>query len=171
MAKSAAKKNTPKKNPAKKAAQNNAAKKSAGKKTEANPIKYSDKSGGQPQLVPIFKELVKLMEPFAKGSVEKKGGKDGQVGLISFKPVEINGKKTDEVYLAGGLVQKGYVGFYFMPIYTVPELKSELHPDLLKSLKGKSCFHLKKMDEEVAQQVKDALKKGYDLYKKKGWIG
>lgn len=170
MAKSAAKKSAPKKPSPAKTATNKSAKKSAVKK-EAKPIKYSDKSAGQPQLEPIFKQLVKLMEPFAKGSVEKKGGKDGQVGLISFKPVEINGRKTDEVYLAGGLVQKGYVGFYFMPIYTAPELKSELHPDLLKCLKGKSCFHLKKMDEAVAEQVKEALKKGYDLYKKKGWIG
>jgi hypothetical protein len=133
-------------------------------------IKYSDKSAGQPQLIPVFNELVKLMEPFAKGSLEKVGGKDGQVGLISKKPVEMNGHKVTEVYLAGSLVQKGYVGFYFMPIYTAPELKSELHPELLKCLKGKSCFHIKKMNEEVAEQVKEALQKGYELYKKKGWI-
>lgn len=139
-------------------------------KKEAKPIKYSDKSTGQPQLTPIFNELVKLMEPFAKGSLEKVGGTEGQVGLISYKPVEINGKQTDEVYLAGGLVQKGYVGFYFMPIYTVPELKAELHPELLKCLKGKSCFHIKKMNEEVAEQIKEALEKGYKLYRKKGWI-
>lgn len=144
--------------------------KKGAKKTEAKAIKYSDKSAGQPELTPIFKELVKIMTPFAKGSVEKKGGKDGQVGLISFEPVEINGKLTDEVYLAGGLVQKGYVGFYFMPAYTIPEMKAEIHPELLKCLKGKSCFHIKKMNDEVAEQIKDALKKGYDLYKKKGWI-
>jgi hypothetical protein len=143
------------------------AKKSAEK---SSGIKYSDKSAGQPQLIPVFNELVKLMEPFAKGSLEKVGGKDGQVGLISKKPVEMNGHKVAEVYLAGSLVQKGYVGFYFMPIYTAPELKSELHPELLKCLKGKSCFHIKKMNEEVAEQVKEALQKGYELYKKKGWI-
>lgn len=147
-----------------------AAKRSTPKKKEAKPIKYSDKSVGQPELLPIFKELVKLMEPFAKGSVEKQGGKDGQVGLISFEPVEMNGKKTDEVYLAGGLVQKGYVGFYFMPIYTIPELRFELHPELLKCLKGKSCFHIKKMNDETAWQIKEALTKGYNAYKKKGWI-
>lgn len=154
---------------AKKAAPKKTAKKSA-KKTEAKPIKYSDKSAGQPKLIPIFNELVKIMTPFAKGSLEKVGGKDGQIGLISFKPVEINGRKTDEVYLAGGLVQKGYVGFYFMPTYTIPEMKSEIHPELLKCLKGKSCFHIKKMNDEISEQLKEALQKGYELYKKKGWI-
>lgn len=40
-------------------------------KKEAKPIKYSDKSTGQPQLTPIFNELVKLMEPFAKDHLKK----------------------------------------------------------------------------------------------------
>jgi len=147
------------------------AKAAAKKSTEkSSGIKYSDKSAGQPELVPIFNELVKIMEPFAKGSLEKVGGDNGQAGLISHKAVTVNGKKSDEVYLAGSLIQKGYVGFYFMPVYTVPEFKSQLQPELLKCLKGKSCFHIKKMDEQLFSQVKDALKKGYDLYKKKGWI-
>jgi len=141
------------------------------RKTEAKPIKYADKSAGQPELIPIFNKLVKLMEPFAKGSIKKSGGKEGQFGLTSKKTVEIApGKKMDEVWFSGLLIQKGYVGFYFMPVYASPELKSELHPELLKCLKGKSCFHIKKMNEEVEEQVKDALKKGYYLYKKKGWI-
>ncbi len=161
-----------------KAAAKKTAKKSAAtttkktpRKTEAKPIKYADKSAGQPELIPIFNELMKLMLPFEKGSIEKKGGKDGQFSLISKKTVEIApGKKMDEVWFSGLLVQKGYVGFYFMPVYASPELKTELHPELLKCLKGKSCFHIKKMNDEVAEQVKEALKKGYDLYKKKGWI-
>lgn len=161
-----------------KAAKKSAVKKAAPKKTSArtsstekkSTIKYSDKSAGQPELTPIFKELVKLMEPFAKGSLEKSGGTDGQVGLISYHPAEMNGRKIEEVYLAGGLVQKGYVGFYYMPAYTAPEIKSSLAPELLKCLKGKSCFHIKKMDAQMAAQIKDALKKGYELYKKKGWI-
>lgn len=147
-----------------------AAKKSP-RRTEAKPIKYTDKSAGQPELINIFNELVKLMEPFEKGSIKKSGGKEGQFGLTSKKAVEMaSGKKMDEVWFAGLLIQKGYVGFYFMPVYDSPELKSELHPELLKCLKGKSCFHIKKMNEEVAEQVKEALQKGYDLYKKKGWI-
>ncbi len=141
------------------------------RRTEAKPIKYADKSAGQPELIPIFNTLVKLMEPFAKGSMKKSGGKEGQFGLTSKKTVEIApGKKMEEVWFSGLLIQKGYVGFYFMPVYDTPELKGELHPELLKCLKGKSCFHIKKMDETVAAHVKEALQKGYNLYKKKGWI-
>lgn len=140
------------------------------RRTEAKPIKYADKSAGQPELVNIFNELVNIMKPFEKGSIKITGGKEGQFGLISKKAVEVDGKKMEEVWFSGLLIQKGYVGFYFMPVYASPELKSEIQPELLKCLKGKSCFHIKKMDEQIFKQIKDALKKGYNLYKKKGWI-
>ncbi len=75
-----------------------------------------------------------------------------------------------DVYFVGLMVQKGYVGFYFMPVYANPGLKSELHPQLLKCLKGKSCFHIKKNDPELMEQVKQALEIGYEDFKKKGWV-
>jgi hypothetical protein len=163
MAKVVSKKPAPKKGTPQKAVKKS-------KQTAAKPIKYSDKSAGQPQLAPIFKKLVALMEPFAKGSLQKAGGKDGQVSLISKKPAEVAGKQVDETWFCGALVQKGYVGFYFMPAYATPEIKAELAPGLLKCLKGKSCFHIKQVDEQLSEEIKDALKKGYALYKKKGWI-
>ncbi len=162
----AAKKTAPKKTALKKTP---AKKKAVTEKKEIT-IKYSDKSAGQPKLVPIFKTLASLMEPFQKGSLEKKGGKDGQVSLVSREPVEIADKKIDDLFLAGALVQKGYVGFYYYPIYLEPAFKSELKPELLKCLKGKTCFHIKKMDDQLAGQIKEALQKGYELFKKKGWI-
>jgi hypothetical protein len=33
-------------------------------------------------------------------------------------------------------IQKGYVGFYFMPIYVNPALRSKLAPSLKKLLKS-----------------------------------
>jgi hypothetical protein len=43
-------------------------------------------------------------------------------------------------------------------------------PDLLQLLKGKSCFHIKELNPQLESQIEDALKKGYDLYKERGWI-
>jgi hypothetical protein len=147
--------------------------KSARSKSSAakdNPIKYTDKSPGQPQLLPIFEQLKKLVGAYAKGHLKVSGDKPGQYGLMSDKTIEVAGRVKDDVYFAGVLVQKGYVGFYFMPVYAEPSLKNQLHPDLVKCLKGKSCFHIKKNDPELMQHVKDALKTGYDNYKAKGWI-
>ena len=57
-----------------------------------------------------------------------------------------------------------------MPIYTNIQLKKTFNPELLKLLKGKSCFHVKVLDESLEQQIDEALKIGHELYKKRGWI-
>jgi len=57
-----------------------------------------------------------------------------------------------------------------MPIYSDTDLKDVFKPELLKLLKGKSCFHIKKLNPELEMQIDFALKVGYELYKKRGWI-
>jgi hypothetical protein len=164
MAKAARKPAAPKtKSPAPKKSK---AKGTAGKD---RPIKYADKSAGQPELVLIFDQLKKLLSPYVKGHLVLQGDQPGQYGIWSDKTAEVAGKERD-IYFAGLLIQKGYVGFYFMPVYVEPSLTKQLHPDLVKCLKGKSCFHIKKNDPALLQHVKDALKTGYDNFKAKGWI-
>jgi len=99
-----------------------------------------------------------------------RGGTGGEMVMVSEIPVEIAGRKRDELWFAGIIVQKGYVGFYYMPVYAEPEMKKIFKPELLKCLKGKSCFHIKKYDKEIFSQIKSALKVGYDAYLEKGWI-
>ena len=45
-----------------------------------------------------------------------------------------------------------------MPIYTDTKLQEVFKPELLKLLKGKSCFHIKKLDPTLKQQIIEALK-------------
>jgi hypothetical protein len=89
--------------------------------------------------------------------------------LISTRPVELLGK-TRELFFASVMVQKGFVGFYFFPIYTDPAISSELPIELLKCLKGKSCFHIKKNDDQLMGQIEQALETGYKLYQEKGYL-
>ena len=133
-------------------------------------IKYSDKSTGQPQLIPIFDEIKKMLAPYEKGTMKLFGGSDGKVGLVSKRPVEILGRKRDELWFAGALVQKGYVGFYYMPVYGDPSVKKLIKPELLKCLKGKTCFYIKKPDKEIFSQIKEALAIGYKEWHRRGWI-
>ncbi len=146
-----------------------ASKKSGTAKSETG-IKYSDKSGDQPGLVPVFNELKKLLMPYGKDSIAIRGGSGGQIALVSNKPVEIAGKLRKELWFAAAMIQKGYVGFYFMPPASEAEKKEIFKPALWKCLKGKGCFHIKKLDAELAKQVEAALKKGYAVYKGKGWL-
>ena len=41
----------------------------------------------------------------------------GQAILINHQPVEIDGRKKPEMWFAGVLVQKGYVGLCFMHVW------------------------------------------------------
>jgi hypothetical protein len=105
-------------------------------------IKYSDKSPGQPQLVPIFEEIKKMLARYKKGTMKLLDGLDGKVALVSKKPDEIPGRKKDELWFAGALVQKGYVG----------------------------CFYIKKFDKEIFSQIKEALAIGYKEWHQQGLI-
>ncbi len=64
------------------------------------PIKYADKSGGQPELIPVFNSIKALMKPYAKGTLKERGEAAGIYNLVSEKHVEIEGRKKDEVYFA-----------------------------------------------------------------------
>lgn len=142
----------------------------AKKKTKQKTLKYEDKSAGQPELVNIFNGIKALMKPYEKGSLKVRGEKAGMYNLVSEKAIEVAARKRDEVYFVTILVQKGYVGFYFMPIYANTKLGGVLKPGLMKCLKGKACFHIRKKDVELLKQIDHALKIGYDDYKKRGWV-
>src|ERR1700690_607524 len=106
-------------------------------------LKYSDKSAGQPELLPIFDRIKNLIKKYEKNNFEPRNEKPGSYSLYCVAPIEIAGKKIDEICFAALLIQKGYVGFYFFPIYAHPPLAMLLSDGLIKCLKGKTCFYIK----------------------------
>jgi hypothetical protein len=137
---------------------------------EGTGIKYSDKSAGQPELVPIFDTIARLLKAHVGGELKIKGGEGGQIVLGRLKPIVIDGRKKEELWLASALIQKGYVGFYYMPVYMNDAVRRKIGPDLIKTLKGKACFHIKKDDPTLFDQIEKALHIGVEDYKMKGWI-
>lgn len=57
-----------------------------------------------------------------------------------------------------------------MPIYVEPGLKKKLSPSLTKLLQGKTCFHIKKLDDDLLKHIETALDEGVNLYKSRGWL-
>ena len=139
------------------------------KAAKTKPAKYEDKSAGQPELVSLYSAIKKLIAPYAKGKYSVKADRPGQYELYYGNEIEHLGRKYPEISFAGLLIQKGYVGFYFSPIYVDLSLKNKLKSELIKTLKGKTCFHIKKEDPVLLQQIKDALQIGYEYYTSKGW--
>lgn len=117
----------------------------------------------------IFSHIKKLMKKYEPPFVAR-NDLDSRYELWSEKEIEIQGKKRKEIYFGGLIIQSNYVGFYFMPIYADTSLRDVFEPELLSNLKGKSCFHIKKLDTKLLTQIKKSLEIGFKLYKKHGWV-
>lgn len=37
-------------------------------------------------------------------------------------------------------------------------------------LEGKSRFHVKRLDDQLLGQIRDALDRGLELYRERGWV-
>jgi hypothetical protein len=115
----------------------------------------------------ILTALKKLLSKYSK-SMKVTKDNDKAYELYCTKKVNMFNKEIDGLYFASAVIQGGFVGLYFLPIYTNPKNFAELPAELRKCLKGKSCFHIKKLDKGLELQIKEMLKQGYDLYKKAG---
>ena len=49
-------------------------------------------------------------------------------------------------------------------------LADAFDPALVKLPKGKSCFHLRRVHEELLAHVSDAAERGFALYRERGWL-
>ncbi len=117
----------------------------------------------------VAEEIEALLSKYAPPLTVRRDAKGG-FHLYSEKEIEVEGRKKKEMFFASMVPQKGYVGFYYMPIYTNPEQQALFKPELLSLLKGKSCFHVKRLDVELKKQIRQALADGFKLYRKRGWV-
>jgi hypothetical protein len=96
--------------------------------------------------------------------------KEDHYELWSKKPAVVLGRKRDQTFFASIVIRRDYVGLYYMPVYTDTDLRALFAPELLKLLKGKSCFYIRKPTPELLTQIASALEKGFERYHQNGWI-
>lgn len=83
--------------------------------------------------------------------------------VAGTKPAMQGKQKVDGYYFASVVPKPKDIRLYFFPIYTHADA-FELSEDLKKLLKGKSCFHLKNVNEKVLEEIEEMIKKGIHLY-------
>lgn len=96
----------------------------------------------------------------------------------TFEKYEVTGtveamqgkKKVDGFYFASVVPKPKDVRFYFFPAYTHPKKLGELSDNLKKALKGKSCFHIKYMDEELKSDLEDLVGRSVTVYQEDGLL-
>lgn len=80
-------------------------------------------------------------------------------------------KKVDGIYFASVVPKPKDIRFYFFPLYTHrDELLDSLSEELKKSLKGKTCFHLKAISDDMEKEIKTMVARGVKLFQKDGLL-
>ena len=98
--------------------------------------------------------LRQILEPHRKDlSVTK----DGPGGMVLELP-GYEGKPWG--YVAGTQINKRYVSFHLMSVYTDPELLASMSPELRKRMQGKSCFNFTKIDEPLIAELEAVAARG-----------
>ena len=121
------------------------------------------------KLVPLFDSVKRLLAPYAAGLVSRRD-EPGYYDLWSEKEVEVAGRTRPEVFFAGLIIQKSYVGFYFMPVYTDDDLSTVFGADLLSPAEGQVVLPPQGADAGARGAVVAALAAGYRLYEDRGWV-
>ncbi len=100
-----------------------------------------------------------------------KVNKQGPNGLevTGTKEVMQGKQKVAGHYFASTVEKPKDIRFYFFPIYTDPEIFS-LSEGMQKMLKGKSCFHIKRLDDSLKAEVQDMIAKGIKRMQEKELI-
>jgi hypothetical protein len=57
-----------------------------------------------------------------------------------------------------------------MPVYSQPALLEGMSPELKKRMQGKSCFNFKKSEPELFKELNQLTKRGFETFRKDGWI-
>ncbi len=92
-----------------------------------------------------------------------------QLEMAGTKEAMQGKQKVDGFYFGSIIPKPKDVRLYFFPIYTHPE---EFSPstELRKCLKGKSCFHIKKLSPELQEEIREMIIKGVKIYQSEGLI-
>ena len=79
-------------------------------------------------------------------------------------------KKVDGIYFSSVVPKPKDVRFYFFPLYDHPEIKDGLSDELLKCLKGKTCFHIKSITEDIERDLPLLVSRGIDAFQQDGLL-
>lgn len=91
--------------------------------------------------------------------------------LMGNKPVPYgyDKKMVPGMYFSSFVARKDMVSFYFFPMYMHAEF-NDIIPTMIKTLKGKTCFNIKKPEQIDEKELAALLKKGVAAWKKMGYM-
>ncbi len=113
-----------------------------------------------------LKHALSAQAPDLRVNIER----PGLFEVSGTKTVMQGKQKVDGHYFAGVVPKPKDIRLYFFPIYTHVSEFPPLSEELNKSLKGKSCFHIKKMSPAMEEEIGNMIEQGVKLYKRDNLI-
>ena len=107
----------------------------------------------------VFEALKKVLKPYERRLVVQSDDEKGY-GLVTKHIM----KNKQPLWFAGVRKGKAYVSYHLVPIYTCPELRDGLSPELKKRMQGKSCFNFKKVDPKLFKELGQLTKLGMQKF-------
>ncbi len=117
----------------------------------------------------IFQDLKRILRKYNDPLVES-GDMETSYHLYGTKPASVGKSNYEGIHFASAVIRTKYVALHFFPIYTHVAKFEGIDSELRKCLKGKSCFHIKKDDEDLYKKIENLLELGMNTYKEEGWI-
>ncbi len=91
--------------------------------------------------------------------------------VIGTIPTKQGKHKMDGMYFATVVPKSKDVRLYFFPIYTHAEGTDPIITDeLRKFLKGKTCFHVRYLNDHISDNLKILISTGVALYQRDGLL-
>lgn len=115
----------------------------------------------------VFNQLKKSLSDYSD-NLHVESDLPHRYELYSSKQVQIHNNER-KVMFASVVIQKKHIGLYFMPVYTHPD-QIILDSQLQKLLKGKSCFHIKNLEEGILPRLEKLIASGFKLYQSLDWV-
>jgi len=118
----------------------------------------------------IFSKLKNTLKKYSPPMVASRGSEQG-FQLIGNKPVPYGSanKIIPGMFFAAATHAKNSVTLHFFPCYMNRSML-EVAPNLMKKLKGKTCFHFRKAEDVDEKELNALLKKGVSAWTKMGYM-
>jgi hypothetical protein len=119
----------------------------------------------------IFETLKKILLKHCKPLVVCKN-KEDNFEVIGNIETTYGYKKeiVPGMYFASIAIRTDSIVFYFFPTYMHEEIFKPLAPNTWKCLKGKTCFHFKKLEQIDTKEINALMETGIKSFKKQGWV-
>lgn len=115
----------------------------------------------------IRTKLIEIQSKFL-GPLKVKVDKPSNFELSGTIPAMQGKAKVDGYYFSSVVPKDKDVRLYFFPAYTHASDFEGLSETMKKFKKGKSCFHIKYLDEQLEAEVESMVKKAIKLYQNDG---